>query len=217
MAITFPLSLPNLNDKLRVSSVTWDAVRFDEHSGIGSGHDLQSEMAKPKWTAEITLAAGKMADVKQIAAVIRALHGSQNSFMLADPSSLYPQSDPTGAVLGASAVRVHTVGSNGKSLRLQGLPASYVLTVGDKGQISFGSNPGRNYFFEVSETVTASGGITPLFDVFPHLPVGIATNQAVILAKPACKMILLPGSLSAGTTDADRITRGTSFKAIERK
>ena len=216
MALTFPLALAHLSDKLRISAVTWDVMRFDEHSGIGTGHDMQSEMARPKWTADVSLGSNYNNNQKQIAAVMRTLQGSQNAFMLNDPLSKYPQSDPTGALLGGSRVQVHTVGANNRSVRLKGLPATYVLTVGDKGQIVFGSNPERNYFFEISETVTAAAGVTPLFEVFPHLPVGIAVDQTVILAKPACKMILLPGSFNPGQATGLHAD-GLTFKAIERR
>lgn len=214
MAYSFPLSLASLADLLRISAVTWDVQRFDEYSGTGSGHDIQAELAKPKWLADIELAPDYHNGIKQIAAVFRKLQGSQNAFMLHDPLSRYPQSDADGTALGASAVQINTVGTDGHSLRLKGLPTTYQLTIGDKGQINFGS--GRVYFFEVSETVTAVAGVTPSFEVFPHLPEGIAINQAVILSRPACKMILLPGSFNPGQGTALH-TRGARFKAIERK
>jgi hypothetical protein len=217
MALSFPLDLSALSDKLRVVSVTWDVQRFDEHTGTGSGHDIQAELAKPKWTAEIALGDYYEADLKQLAAIVRKLQGSQNAFYLCDPQSLYPQYDPTGAILGASSVQIHTVGTDGQSLRLKGLPSAYKLTLGDKGQVNFGSSPARTYFFEVSESVTAVGGVTPSFEVFPHVPTGLAANQSVVLTKPACKMIMLPGSFRPGATGEGHFTRDVGFKAIERR
>lgn len=217
MAMTFPLDLPSLADKLSIASVKWDVMRFDQYSGIGSGHDLQAELAAPKWIADIELSPGYSDGLKQIAAITRKLHGSQNAFMLFDPLSQFPQADPDGSVLAASTVQVYTVGTDRQSLRLKGLPAGYVLTISDKAQIVYSSDPTRNFFLEISETVTASGaGITPSFEIYPHIPVGIAIDDVVILKKPACKMIMLPGSSNPGTA-RNIITEGASFRAIEKK
>src|SRR5690606_16055831 len=110
-----------------------------------------------------------------------------------------------------------SVGENNKSLSLSGLPAGYVLTIGDKGQIVYSSSPTRNFFFEVSETVAADGdGLTPEFEVFPHLPPGLTTGLSVTLIKPACRGFIMPGTFNPGTARG-MITTGAGFTFMERR
>lgn len=213
MAITYPYAVATLADRLAIESVTWDIARSDEISGTGNGDVWQAELADPKWTADVKLTINEHDGAKQIAALIRKLHGAQESFFLFDPLSPYPQSDPDGSILGASTVQVHTGGTN--TIRLKGLPAGYVLTLGDKLQIVFSST--QHYFGEFSETITADGsGVTAAVEVFPHLPSGIAADDAVTLVKPACKGFIVPGSHNPGTGQGP-LTNGAGFKFMERR
>lgn len=217
MVITYPYPVAFLADILPIASVIWDIRRSDEMSGVGDGRIWQAELADPLWTAEVTLDADRHNAAKQIAAKIRQLHGARESFFLFDPLSLYPQADPKGVILGASEVQIHTRGGDNASLRLKGLPVGYVLTIGDKGQVSYSSAPARNFFFEVSETVEADGdGITPAFSIFPNLPAGVAVDDPVNLAKPACKGFIMPGSHHPGTA-AGSLTKGAAFTFMERR
>lgn len=215
MAYTFPLALTVLSDILPIESVIWTDHRNDELSGIGSGRTWQANLADPLWTAEAGLALGYHADMKEIAAVVRKLQGAKNSFFLVDPTSPYPKSDPTGSILGSSSVTISAIGTDRQAITLAGLPASYVLTRGDKGQVNY-SSPSRTWFFEVSETVTASGGGAATFEVYPTVPLLVATSAAVILKKPACKGFIMPGTFKPGTA-ADMFTRSAGFTFMERR
>ena len=218
MAITYPYALTAFADLLNIESVTWGIRRNDELSGSGDGRIWQAELADPLWTGEVKLVNRPHHELKQIAALVRKLHGSQESLYLYDPLSKYPYADPDGSILGASTVQVHTVGAQFRTLRLKGLPASYVLTLGDKGQIAFSSAPVQNYFFEVSENITADGsGITAAFEVFPHVPTGVVANDAVTLAKPACKVFIMPESHNPGAAMTGLFTEGAGFMAMERR
>lgn len=215
MAITYPYSLAYLADTLCITDVIWDIQRNDELSGTGDGRVWQTELAPPLWIASVSLAPAYHDDAKQIAAKIRKLNGSQEAFYLYDPTSRFPQYDPTGSILGTSAVTVSGINTARNAIALAGLPANYVLTIGDKIQINYGT--GRTAFLEVSETVTASEiGTSPLFEVFPNVPVGITTSTAVILKNPACKMIITPTTHNPGTS-VYAITSGATFRAIQKK
>ncbi|CAN7338941.1 hypothetical protein LJR251_001882 [Rhizobium rhizogenes] len=214
MAVSYPYSLPALADLLKISSVVWDIQRNDELSGSGDGRVWQAELAPPLWTGTVTLADMYNAEAKQIAARIRKLHGAQEALFLYDPLSKYPQADPDGTKLGAASVSIAVLGADNASLSLQGLPASYRLTVGDKMQIGYG---GRYAFLEVSETVVANGaGTTPVFGVFPHLPAGFSIGLGVVLLLPACKCIIMPGSHNPGTASG-LITTEATFKIVQKK
>jgi hypothetical protein len=210
---TLPLS--SINDILRIREVDWDINRNDEMSGGGDGRFWPAELADPLWTGRVTLAPGYHADLKRVAAKIRRLNGAQDAFFLCDPLSRYPFADPDGAILGASVVQIASIGLDNRSLALKGLPAAYKLTTGDKGQVTFATS--RNFFFEVSEDVMANGsGVTPQFDIFPHCPPGLAVNDLVILAKPACRVFIMPGTHNPGTASGF-VTDGASFTVMERR
>lgn len=217
MAYTYPLSLASLADLFQIEEVVWDVQRNDELSGTGDARVWQAELADPLWRGDVKLIPAYHDQVKQIAARIRKLYGAQESFLLYDPLSQYPQADPDGSLLGSSTVIVASVGENNKSLSLSGLPAGYVLTIGDKAQIAYGSDPVRNFFFEVSETVTADGeGATAEFEIFPHVPPGVAADDEVVLIKPACRGFIMPGTFNPGTARG-MITTGAGFTFMERR
>jgi hypothetical protein len=218
MAITYPYALSALADRLNIESVTWDIQRNDELSGTGDGRVWQAELAPPLWTADVKLNIGYHDDLKQIAARVRKLHGAQELFWLYDPLSKYPQADPDGSILGASTVRVNSIGTGGRTISLKGLPAGYVLTLADKLQIAYATSPVRNAFLEVSDDiVSASGsGVTGLFEVFPNAPTGVAANDVVTLVKPACKVFISPGTANPGS-GAGLMTSGAGFKVIEKR
>ena len=214
MAISYPYSLPDFADLLKISSVVWDIQRNDELSGSGDGRVWQAELAPPLWTGTVTLADMYNAEAKQIAARIRKLHGAQEALFLYDPLSKYPQADPDGTKLGAASVSIAALGADNASMSLKGLPAGYKLTIGDKMQIAYGD---RHAFLELSETAAASGaGVTPVFEVFPHLPPGIAAGLNVALLRPACECVVMPGSHNPGTASGP-ITTGATFKIIQKK
>lgn len=214
MSLVRPYPLALFNDILPVRSAVFDVQRYDEQSSDGHGNHWQAEMADPKWFVDITVDIEGLTEARSIAALLRQLHGAQFDFLITDPAFPYPAADPTGIVLGASVVQVHTVGGSNMALRLKGLPAGYQLLRGDKGQIDFG-DPLRTFFFEVSEDVAAAGtGITPEFDIFPHIAPGVEADMTVTLAKPACRMFL-PEGYSAGEM-ARTIATGMAFRALQR-
>lgn len=217
MAIVYPYTLTVLADRLAIASVVWDIQRNDEMSGVGDGRVWQAELAAPLWTADVVLSDDPHIPLKQIAALIRKLHGSQESFMLYDPLSMYPQADRDGSLLGANVVTVKSIGADRQSISLKGLPDGYTLTLADKVQVAYAGDPVRNFFCEVSETVTADGdGETAEFGIFPHVPVGLAVDDVVTLKRPACKVFVPPNSFKPGTARG-AITSGASFKVIERR
>lgn len=216
MALTFPLSLNDFADKLKISTVKWELKRWDQLSGLGSGDVLAAQLAPPRWAATVTLAAMYHADAAQVQALVESLDGPTNSFFLYAPQLPFPQADPDGSILGASSVTIHTVGGNNKSLRLAGLPAGYVLTIGDYLAFDYGSNPTRRAFHRIVETVTADGtGLSPLFEVRPHLRPGVTTTLPVTLAKPAAKVFIMPDTFDPGTARAV-ITEGMQFEVMQR-
>lgn len=216
MAPTFPLSLNDFADKLKISTVKWELKRWDQLSGLGTGDVLAAQLAPPRIVGTVTIAPMYHADAAQVQALVESLDGPLNSFYLFAPQLPYPQSDPDGSILASSEVKIKSVGSNNKSLALKGLPASYALTVGDMMAFDYGSNPTRRAFHRIVESATADGsGDTAEFEVRPHLRPGAAADIVVTLKKPAAKVFIVPDTFDPGTA-ADLFTRGMQFEVMQR-
>lgn len=214
MAYTFPLAVATFADVLKVAKVSFRLRDNQEISGLGSGDILAAQLTPRNWIADVTLAKLTHNQAKQIQAMIEALDGSINTFLLTNTLALYPQSDPTGAILGANTVVIASLPS-AKSMTLSGLPAGYVLTLGDMLSYTYSST--RRALLRISETVTANGsGITPAFEVRPWIPTGTATSTAVTLKKPAGKFIMVPNTFDVGSDD-NYVTTSIKFTAMEKK
>jgi len=136
------------------------------------------------------------------------------------PSSAAPAvyfDDAHLAVAGATRTpAINSVGANNKSLRLSGLPSGYVLTAGDYLSYDYGSSPTRRAFHRIVETVAAdAAGLTPLFEVRPHLASGITTGLSVTLRKPAAKVFIVPETFDPGTARS-MVTEGMQFEVMQR-
>lgn len=208
-----PLSLALLFDTLPVASVRWDIQRNDELDGNGDGDVWTAELAEPLWTGDITLDKGFHDELKQVAARIRALDGTKQAFMCCDPLSQFPQGDPDGSLLGASLVQIRAVAADRRVLQIKGLPAGYQLTVGDKVQITQDS---LIRFVEIGANATATGAGNLDASVFPRLPLNLAINALVTLIRPACPVIIAPGSHNPGTARGS-MTEGATFKVLQKK
>jgi len=112
MTVTYPYSLADFADQLRITSVVWDIQRNDELSGTGDGRVWQTELAAPLWIGTVSLITMENNVAKQIAAKIRKLHGAQEALFLCDPLSKYPQFDPDGSIIGTRVVTVNSVAAD---------------------------------------------------------------------------------------------------------
>lgn len=206
MALQLPLSLADFFDMLKVKSAPFILTEQQEYSGLGTGEGLAHDLGPRLWQAPVESSAMTLAEAQAMLARIEALDGSINAFYAYNPSKAYPAADPDGSKLGAAAPTIHTIAANRKEMRLTGLPAGYVLTAGDMLAVDYG-NPSRRALIRiVTGAVASSGGLTPLFEVRPHLRPGITTTLAVMLRKPAMKAKIVPGSLS---TAHDLMVTGT--------
>ena len=121
----------------------------------------------------------------------------------------YPNGSwPTGGSFSGLTANLHTIDANRKLIRVSALPAGFVLSVGDMIQI------GTTDLHRVMETATADGaGLTPSFEVRPHLWPTVTTTTAVSVKRPACIMAVVAGSIN---TVSDLSGFGSvTFSAIE--
>ncbi|OLP56674.1 hypothetical protein BJF92_11335 [Rhizobium rhizosphaerae] len=217
MSVVYPYPVEALSDQLRIESILWDIQRNDEISGDGEGSVWQAELAPPLWVGTISLVPMDSGEARRIAARLRKLHGMQEALFFVDPSTEYPQADPEGLILGNATINIASVSSDRDAMSFSGFPAGYRLTEGDKLQISYGSDPVRFAFLEISEAGAANGvGTTPQLGVFPHVPVGVGAGLSARFAKPACRCVVMTGSHNPGTA-RKVVTEGAGFKLIEKR
>ncbi len=214
MALIFPRPVAEFADKLRLSSVKFWLDGQEEYSGLGSGEFLAADLGPKTWKAEVSIMDLRHADAAEVQALIESMDGSIGTFYLYDPRKQYPRLDPGGAILGAANPVIASIGANRKSLAVSGLPAGYVLSVGDFLHYDYGSNPVRRALHRVAEVATANGiGTTNTFEVRPHLKVGATVGLTISPIKAAAKMKIIPSSFDPGAGGVDRRTTGMRFQA----
>ena len=214
--LTFPLSITAFQSLLRVASATfWDPAQ-QQISGLGSGAVLRADVGPQLWRGTVTLWRADHADAAAVEALLSRLQGADASFFVHDPRQVGPRADPAGVALGASTPTIHALAANNRELRIQGVPAGYVLSAGDMIAFTYSVLGNAHYALHRLITgATASGtGITPLVEVTPPIRPGAAVATPVTLVCPACKAILVPGSLRPGTATRNR-TEGASFEFIQ--
>lgn len=196
MVFANPLPAADLADLLGIESANWRLGDQQEYSAVGNGEIIAADLGVRYWVADCTTKPYRHTEARGIQARFEALNGSLNSFYLYDPQGCYPAADPGGLILGTSAPVIHTVAGSNKELRVSGLPADYVITIGDLLAFDYGS-PERRALHRVLATVTAdSAGLTPLFEVRPHIRPGTVAGDVVLLSKPAAKVKIIPGTFS---------------------
>jgi hypothetical protein len=198
MPLSFPLALADLADLLPIAAVAWNEARQDAISALGSGEWLAHELAPPLHEAEVRTARMPHARAEQLRARLRALDGGAH-FYLCNPTMLYPQADPGGTILGSASVTIGSINANRRAITLSGLPAGYVITMGDYLHVDYGA-PSRRALLQAAEgAIASSSGVTPEFELRPHLRPGITIGLAVSLKKPAAKVKIVPGSVRIET------------------
>lgn len=201
---------------LPVNSIKFRLDVGQELSGKGSGDLIAADLRPARWLAQINSSEMTHAQLASVQALIDQLDGAISTFLLWDASKAYPAADLDGAIIGSSAVKIKSVGSNTKSLALKGLPVGYVLTRGDLLQVNYASPSTRIALHRViAATVTAdSSGETSEFEVRPYIVTGMAADDVVNLKKPAAEFKIMPGSYDPNAA----VASGTlSFQAMQKR
>lgn len=195
----------------------FDLLWRKETSRQANGVSRVKDFGTPLWQLTAFTNSLSRQDLDIWRARLNALDGGEQTFKGYPMSRCFPiayprGSWPTGAAFSGETATIHTIGVDNKSLRIDNLPAAYRVSLGDCVQITAGS--GKIYLLQVMETVTASGGgLTPAFEVRPHLPVGIAVDNLVSVKRPYCPMTIIPGSIKSPSSLNGRGT--VSFQAVE--
>ncbi|HEY8948446.1 MAG TPA: hypothetical protein VIM56_06140 [Rhizomicrobium sp.] len=213
MTTVYPMT--GLLEAMQITQASFNASRGQENSGTGAGIILAKDLRPTLWQAKFTSRAVPHGLALQYQARLNALQGSIFSFYGFNPMARYPQSDITGAVLGAHTVKIAALGDDNKSLSFKGLPAAYKLTLGDFFCFDYGA-PSARAFHQILESVTADGaGNTDAFEVYPNIRPGAAVNAVVTLKTPTCEMKVIPGT--DDLTTQDRYRSVFSFQARQNR
>jgi len=201
MALATPFTLEFFGNLIPIQSAPFVLMDQDEISGLGTGEGLTHDLGPKLWEAPVETAPMPNGRCLALQAMIEALDGSQGTFYLYNPMAPYPQADPDGSLIAGHTPELHTIALNRKEVRIDGLPAGYVLTGGDMFALDYGSPSRRALLRCVTGATADQVGVTPLFEVRPHLRPGITVGLPVLLARPAAKVKILPGTLSLQPVD----------------
>lgn len=216
MALTFPLSRADFFDRLPISSLQFDPPEAVELSQTGGGVQLTANLGPRLWRGEVTLGRLTYAEAAAVGVRIDVLREAGRAFMAYDARRPFPGFDPTGTILGAATPTIHALNGNNRELQLAGLPAGYRLQAGDHLSFAYGANPVCFGLHRVvDDLVTAAGtGVTPSFEVMPHIRPGAVVGAQVTLVRAYCKAILISGSVNKGVARRN-IEEGTTFSFIQ--
>lgn len=183
-----------------------------ETSGQAGGTIRVADLRSPLWTMEAQCSTLTLDQLLDIETLIDQMGGSRGSFYAWDRMRPYPKLDPDGVLLGASAVKINSLGADGRSLSLKGLPPGYVQSRGDYLSFDFGSGRRALHRIAAVSAVANGSGVTPEFEVVPNLRAGAATNADVNLKRAAAEMRLVPGSFDG---NGDGVIGSISLQAVQ--
>lgn len=206
MALAFPLG-PELFASLPVASTAFDLVEAMITSGRTAGGSILTASSGARlWQGSVSLYPMLPAAAEGVRAKLNVLREPGRSlFVRQCPAS------HTAAKMAITGVTIAVLASNGRELRLAGLPQGFVLRAGDPISFAYGSNPIRYAYHRiVNDQVVAGATQTPLIEVTPAIRPGADVGAPVEISRPFFKAIVVPGSVSAGTA-ARPFVSGISF------
>ena len=183
-----------------------------EQSRTAGGRTIVKDLGSPLWEMAAQSKVLRPNRLDYWRARLEAMENGLATFLGYSLSRTYPiaypnGSWPTGGAFDGISATLSAINANRKAVRVDDLPAGFVLSVGDMISI-------QGDLHRVMETATAAvGGQTPEFEIRPHLWPSRTTGADVSVYRPSCLMAIVPGSLS---TDAGLNGWGSvSFQAIE--
>lgn len=172
----------------------------DETSGVANGSVLVKELRPARWMLDaqsVILAPKTLAYWK---ARLLSLQNGKKLFYGFDKTNYYPiaypnGSWPTGGSFDGVSAALNSHPDN-NTVTLKSLPSGYTGKVGDFISITWGDDDQLS-LHQVMEDFTANGsGVTGSFAIEPYLRPGVANDDVVAVKRPACTMMLAPGSIS---------------------
>lgn len=192
-------------DDVGYTDQTFQLVARQETSRTAGGTTYGKDLGPALWNAEYTTAPLDADTALAFESSLNALDGVIGTFDAYDLRRPYPRDYKDGAFTDSGAV----ASVSGTKLALKSLPANFVLKAGDYLSLEVA---GERVLHQLVEDVTADGsGATAQFAVRPAPWPGTVADIAVTLKKPACRMALMPQSIT--TKIQNGIYTVISFKA----
>lgn len=210
MAISYPLSAADWFGALPIAGMTLDPSENVVVDLSGAGEPITDDVAPMLWKGAVTLGRMLASEAGHASVMMDLLRPAGALFWAFDIRRPAPAADPGGLMLGTAAPVIHALPAGNRELALAGLPAGYVLTIGDN--LGFSYAGGRVALHRVAEPVRAnSNGVTPPFQVSTLIQPGAIVGTPVQLLRPSIPCMRVPGSVVTGDTRA-RITEGFTFQ-----
>lgn len=188
MALSFPCT--DILTAVKFADQSFRSMSIQELSGRGNvvrGKDFGSAV----WVADYETVPLANDDAVSYEAMLTSLDGVIRPFEASDLRRIWPRNYPLGT--GANDGTLTSV-TNSKTVVLSGLVAAQVVSRGDFLSFDYGTSRALH---QVMETVTASGGVTPGFEVRPYVRAGYTISGVVTLKTPRGRFTLLPESVDS--------------------
>lgn len=188
MALSYPVSLANFSNRLRVRRLSLHAPTPVKQSQTAGGEIIRARQGATLWEGQCGLSFDHHAPAREIRVMLDLLMDAGASFLLSPAG----YAGPASGSVGAGPFTLTSVAANNRDVTLGGLAASSVLTRGDYLSFTYGSNPVRYAFHQVvSLSAVASGGGAVTVEVFPPVQPGWSAGAVVLLKAPRLKAIVV--------------------------
>ena len=197
-------------------TTSFEPVYIQEQSRAGS-RTYVKDLSDPLWTLTAQSRQLSPNELDYWRARLDAMENGLKTFLGRQMSRCFPIAYPRGSwptgISFDGIATLESVGGNRKSVSISGLPSGYKVSVGDMVQI------GGTDLHRVMEPASANGaGVTPEFEVRPHIWPGVDANDSpavtVTVKKPSCIMAIVPGSIQS-QADPQTGWGAVSFQAVE--
>lgn len=175
MAITYPLSLPNITS-YESARMTAQSVVGVSRSPFTGAQQVQKHQGQ-WWTFEGKLIPLSRANAEAWVAFFLSLNGMQGTFLLGDPLATSPRG------LGSGTPLVNGASQTGNSLITDGWTASQtgILKAGDYFQLGTGTS---SKLYKVLADANSDGSGNATFDIWPSINTAVADDTAIVTSSP---------------------------------
>ncbi len=203
------MTITNLIQANRIRTLAFPLKMRQSLSRTAAGSLRGVDRGVPIWTASYSTATIGLDDCVEFESRLRELDGVIDTFIGFDTRRHLPRLYPSAAFSDTSTI--NSLGVNGKSLSLAGLPPNFTLSIGDYLSVSVSGVP---LLYSAISAVTANAsGVTAEFKIAPHYDPGITIGAVVTLKNPGCLMRLEPDSVQFN--DAGRALGSITFAASQ--
>lgn len=176
--------------------------RVEELDATRSGAVISKDLGPALWALSAQTRELPPTVFRAWKARLNSLEGGARVFKGYDLTACYPAAYPRGSWPTGPAfdgyASLNAV-SDARTIRLAGLPADFVVSVGDYLAFDYGASGARALHQAVESVAAAGSGITPEFEIQPPLRTGWELDAVVALVRPHTLMTLVPGSVSDST------------------